>query len=99
VKGVKRGRVPLMGVKRKFAREARGAFAPFLILDAFRREAVKIGITEAEYSWILEDNAPMRHILENFGARIYKTYRVYGKSLTGQVAAQDPGGAADGLTL
>jgi len=99
VKGVKRGRVPLMGVKRKFAREARGAFAPFLILDAFRREAVKIGITEAEYSWILEDNAPMRHILENFGARIYKTYRIYGKSLTGQAAAQDPGGAADGLTL
>jgi hypothetical protein len=47
VKGVKRGRVPLMGVKRKFARDARGAFAPFLILDAFRREAVKIGITEA----------------------------------------------------
>jgi hypothetical protein len=99
VTGVKRGRVPLMGVKRKFAREARGAFAPFLILDAFRREAVKIGITEAEYSWILEDNAPMRHILENFGARIYKTYRVYGKSLTGAPAARDPGGAAQGLTL
>lgn len=81
VKGVKRGRVPLMGVKRKFAREPRGAFAPFLILGAFRREAPKIGITEAEYSWILEDNGPMRHILESFGAHIYKTYRIYGKSL------------------
>lgn len=81
VRGVKRGRVPLMGVKRKFAHEARGAFAPFLILDAFRREAVKLGITEAEYSWILEDNRPMRHILENFGARAYKTYRLYGKTL------------------
>ena len=81
VKGVKRGRVPLMGVKRKFSHDARGAFAPFMILEAFRREAVKLGITEAEYSWILEDNMPMRHILEAFGARIYKTYRLYGKSL------------------
>lgn len=99
VKGVKRGRVPLMGVKRKFAREARGAFAPFLILDAFRREAVKIGITEAEYSWILEDNAPMRHILDGFGARIYKTYRIYGKSLNGGAPMTADDGAAQGLTL
>jgi hypothetical protein len=99
MKGVKRGRVPLMGVKRKFTREARGAFAPFLILDAFRREAPKIGITEAEYSWILEDNVPMRHILESFGARIYKTYRLYGKALNGAPVAADTGGAADGLTL
>lgn len=81
IKGVKRGRVPLMGIKKKFARERRGIFAPFVILDAIRREGVKVGITEAEYSWILEDNLPMRHILEGFGARIYKTYRLYGKSL------------------
>ncbi len=81
VRGVKRGRVPLMGIRRKFARDPRGAFAPFLILDAFRREGPKLGITEAEYSWILEDNMPMRHILEGFGAHIYKTYRIYGKSL------------------
>ena len=81
VRGVKRGRVPLMGVKKKFARDRRGIFAPFVILDAIRREGVKLGITEAEYSWILEDNMPMRHILEGFGARIYKTYRLYGKSL------------------
>ncbi len=82
VRGVKRGRVPLMGVKKKFARDRRGIFAPFVILDAIRREGVKLGITEAEYSWILEDNMPMRHILEGFGAKIYKTYRLYGKDLT-----------------
>jgi hypothetical protein len=82
ISGVRRGRVPLMGVKRKFARDRRGIFAPFVILDAIRREGVKAGITQAEYSWILEDNAPMRHILEDFGARIYKTYRIYGKPLS-----------------
>jgi hypothetical protein len=87
VRGVKRGRVPLMGVKKKFARDRRGIFAPFVILDAIRREGVKLGITEAEYSWILEDNMPMRHILEGFGAQIYKTYRLYGKSLSVPVEA------------
>ena len=81
VKGVKRGRVPLMGVKKKFARDRRGALAPFFIIDAFRREALKMGMQEAEYSWILEDNWPMRHILESLGTRIYKTYRLYGKDL------------------
>ncbi|HZL00653.1 MAG TPA: dATP pyrophosphohydrolase [Caulobacteraceae bacterium] len=81
VRGVKRGRVPLMGVKRKFARDRRGIFAPFVIVDAIRREGVRAGITQAEYSWILEDNLPMRHILESFGARIYKTYRIFGKDL------------------
>ena len=84
VRGVKRGRLPLMGVKRKFARDPRGAFAPFVILDAIRREGVKLGITQAEYSWILEDNLPMRHILEGFGARVYKTYRIYGKTIGGE---------------
>ena len=81
VKGVKRGRVPLMGVKRKFARDPRGRFAPFALVDAIRREGVKVGITSAEYSWILEDNEPMRHILESFTARAYKTYRIYRKDL------------------
>jgi hypothetical protein len=83
VSGVKRGRIPLMGIKRKFSRHLIGAFAPFMIVDAIRREGVKLGITQAEYSWILEDNMPMRHILEGFGARIYKTYRIYGKPIAG----------------
>jgi hypothetical protein len=81
IRGVKSGRVPLMGVKPKFARDPRGAMAPFLIIDAFRREGVKVGMTRAEYSWILEDNMPMRHILERLGTRRYKTYRLYGKAL------------------
>ena len=90
VTGVKRGRVPLMGVKRKFARDSRGVFSPFALVDAIRREGVKIGINQGEYSWILEDNQPMRHILEAFGARAYKTYRVYEKT----IATTAPAGIA-----
>ena len=78
---IRRGRVPLMGVRKKFGRDRRGALAPFFLMDAIRRESVQQGIQMAEYSWILEDNKPMRHILEDLNARIYKTYRVYEKNI------------------
>jgi hypothetical protein len=87
VKGVRRGRVPLMGVKKKFSRDPRGLLAPFALVDVIRREGVKHGITGGEYSWILEDNKPMRHILESFGAHAYKTYRIYEKRLAPALAA------------
>jgi hypothetical protein len=80
-KKIRTSRMPLMGVKRTFARDARGALAPFQIIDAVIKEGLKRGIEEAELSWILEDNRPMRRILESLGARIYKTYRVYSKAL------------------
>ena len=39
------------------------------------------GFRSIELSWILEDNLPMRRVLERLGARTYKTYRIYGKKL------------------
>lgn len=78
---ITRARVPLMGVRKRFTRDRRGMMAPFLLIDAIRRESIKRGLKEAEYSWILEDNRPMRHILEALSARIYKTYRIYGKQI------------------
>lgn len=81
VKGVKTARVPLMGVRRKYATGFVGAVLPFLIIDAMRNEARKLGYERAELSWILEDNIPMRRINEGLGGVAYKTYRVYRKAL------------------
>ena len=81
VSGVKTGRVPLMGVKRKYARDFRGQMLPFLLIDAMAREARKAGIEQVEMSWILEDNRPMRAIIETVGSKRYKTYRLYEKRL------------------
>ncbi|MCP4572965.1 MAG: GNAT family N-acetyltransferase [bacterium] len=39
------------------------------------------GITSGECSWILEDNVPMNKVLEGYGAKRYKTYRVYEKTV------------------
>ena len=81
VTGVKSARVPLMGVRRKYATGFVGAVLPFLIIDAMRSEAVKRGFRRAELSWILEDNLPMRRINEAIGGVAYKTYRIYRKAL------------------
>jgi GNAT superfamily N-acetyltransferase len=81
VRGLKTGRVPLMGVKRKFAATMRGQLLPFQLIDATAQEARKLGYERYELSWVLEDNTPMRRICDAGGARIYKTYRLYEKAL------------------
>jgi len=80
VRGISSGRVPLMGVKRSIS--GFGArLVPFLIIEAMRQQGLKKGMREIELSWILEDNLPMRQIIETLGGRAYKTYRIYEKSL------------------
>jgi GNAT superfamily N-acetyltransferase len=44
-------------------------------------EALKKGYNIGEFSWILEINTPMRNALENLGAEVYKTYRVFEKAV------------------
>jgi len=68
-------RVIIMGMKKKYRNM--GIDAVFYY-ETYTR-GVKSGFTQGEFSWILEDNYPMRNVIENWGAKIYKTYRVYGK--------------------
>ncbi len=74
-------RLPLMGVRRAHARSMRGRMLPFQLIGAAAKEAAPMGYEQCEFSWILEDNMPMRNICEAWGARIYKTYRIYEKAL------------------
>ena len=78
---IRSARVPLMGVRKKFQKDRRGALSPFVLIDAMRPHAIPQGLKRAEYSFILEDNMPMRHILEGLNARVYKTYRIFGKRI------------------
>ncbi len=43
--------------------------------------AMRKGYYVGEFSWILENNYPMRNALEKLGAAVYKTYRIYEKPL------------------
>jgi hypothetical protein len=81
VKRVKTLRVPLMGVRKAYARTLRGRLLPFQLIGRAAAEATKLGYERCEFSWILEENLPMRSICEAAGAKLYKTYRIYEKAL------------------
>ena len=68
-------RVLTLGVKPAYRRLGLDAM---LMLRAYRR-ALELGYKRSEASWILEDNLPMRRIMERLGWQVYKTYRIYEK--------------------
>lgn len=76
-----RVRVPLMGVRKELQASRNGALMAMMLIEHIRRDAVGVYSNRGELSWILEDNLPMRNILESIGCFIYKTYRIYDKPL------------------
>jgi hypothetical protein len=81
VRGLKTVRVPLMGVRKKFATTRRGQLLPFLLMDTVTLAARKLGVQWGELSWVLEDNEAMNRISAAIGSPVYKTYRIYEKAL------------------
>lgn len=74
-------RVPLMGVRREYQHTPLGPALAFMVIDAVRQGLIRRGVREVELSWILEDNAGMRNIIETIGGVAYKRYRIYEKGL------------------
>ena len=76
-------RVPLMGVRKRHHNSLLGAALAVMVVERVRRLGVRFGAKEVELSWILEDNAGMRNILESIGGVVYKRYRIFAKDLVG----------------
>jgi hypothetical protein len=74
-------RMVLMGVRREYHNTLVGSSLALSVIETLRRYHIANGTTAGELSWILEDNLPMRHIIELLGGVPYKTYRVYEKML------------------
>ena len=70
-------RVLNLGVRKKF----QGIGLDSIFYYETYTRGTKHGFHRGEFSWILEDNHPMRNAMENWGARIYKTYRLYSKDI------------------
>lgn len=77
-KTINRGRIPLLGVKNKFAHLR---LAPRMFLELYATVPL-MGHWDVECSWILENNRAMLVLLKRTGAEHYKTYRLYEKQLT-----------------
>jgi hypothetical protein len=75
-KKVGQGRIPLMGLKKKFQKGRRGvALTTQICSDAFDAGKAQ-GFHHCELSWVLEDNRSMKGICDLVGADHYKTYRM-----------------------
>ncbi len=74
-------RVLLMGVRKKFSDGVLGQILPFRLIYALESDLYESPIKRVEMSWILEDNEPVKRMIETLGGKAYKTYRVYEKTL------------------
>jgi len=72
-------RMPLMGLRRKYHGTPLGAVLGMAAIGRVMKYHLGRGTKRGEASWILEDNMPMRRMIESFGGLPYKTYRVYEK--------------------
>jgi len=77
LKHPKLARVLAFGVKKNYRN--RGLEAAMLTEGL--AVGLPLGFRAAEASWILEDNLPMRRIIETFGGTPYKVYRIYEKPI------------------
>lgn len=61
----------------------RRKLVPLALIYLGMKGGVKKGkpYQRAELSWVLEDNAPSRKLIEASGGKIYKTYRIYEKAI------------------
>lgn len=78
-------RVPLMGIRKKYQSTHVGAAIAFAMIDRCREVNVAKGVTHCEMSWILESNSSMRGILDAYGSKLDKTYRIYSKTLPASI--------------
>ncbi|MEM8951891.1 MAG: hypothetical protein AAGC99_21475 [Pseudomonadota bacterium] len=74
-------RVPLMGIRQRHQGSMIGSALLPLLLKSLHKGLLAEGIGRVEMSWILDDNMPMRRVLEGLGAEAYRTYRLFEKPL------------------
>jgi len=81
VRGLKSGRVALMGVRKEFQHTRFGPVLAFTVMQETYQAGISRNMERAEFSWILEQNQGMRNIIEQVGGQVTKRYRMYRKSL------------------
>lgn len=81
VSGVKSWRMPLMGLRRRLQGTLKGAALTLGVIDRIKHYHQSQGVERGELSWILEDNAAVKSVIDAVGGQAYKTYRIYERQL------------------
>jgi GNAT superfamily N-acetyltransferase len=75
---IRKVRVLVLGLLKEY----RGRGLDVLLYVQLYRNGLRRNYNEGEFSWILEDNVAIRRPLEKLGARVYRTYRFYERSIS-----------------
>lgn len=70
-------RVAILGVKK----EAHNKGIDAVLIKEIYERGETMGMQGAEISWVLEDNLPLVNLLESWGMKHYRTYRIYDKNI------------------
>jgi hypothetical protein len=81
VKGPKTGRVIILGIRKKWRHVRRYAGLSLFLYAELNESGKKLGMTGGELGWTLEDNGPVNTGIRTMGAKPYKRYRVFDKTL------------------
>jgi RimJ/RimL family protein N-acetyltransferase len=71
----------LAGLTKAYQNSALGASMLLWMFADLFQAATERGYRYVEFSWVLEDNTRSIALCERYGGRLYKTYRLYQKSL------------------
>ncbi len=81
VKGPKSGRMFILGIRKKWRHVRKYAGLSAYLYAELNDAGRRIGMTEGELSWTLEDNGPVNAGIRLLGSQVYKRYRLYTKEL------------------
>jgi hypothetical protein len=82
VRGPQTARLIFLGIRKKWRHVRKYAGLSAFMYAEMNEGGRKLGIREGELGWTLEDNGRVNAGIQLMGAKIYKRYRVYDKSLT-----------------
>jgi hypothetical protein len=74
-------RILLLGVASEMRRSVRGALLPIEVIVELMERSRRYDLDAVEVGWILEDNLPVRRLVEAAGAPLTRRHRIYEKSL------------------
>ncbi len=81
MQGPRGGRIPLAGGRKALHKSARGLYLASQVFEACMAAQYERGVREVEFSWILETNRDLIHLVSLYRGERYKTYRLYEKPL------------------
>ena len=74
-------RIPLMGVREKYQNTIFGPTMAYMLVETVIGPGMARKSETVEMSWILDSNKATRNMIEKFGGKITKRYRMYEKAL------------------